>query len=82
MVKTWKTNGDEDRHVLKLIKEGKVTKTTTALDLKNTYPEKYGEFSSAVIRNHLNVLKKAKGIQRKLLFGYLQIFELVGCRKG
>lgn len=67
MVKQWKTGGAEDSFVLNEIRSGKITKKTSAKDLKDAYPEVFGEFNTGVIRNHLNVLKRAKGLLCKSL---------------
>jgi hypothetical protein len=67
MVKTWKQGGIEDDYVEDLIRQGRITKNSTAKDLKDGWPKMFGEFSSETIRNHLNVLKKAKGLMGELL---------------
>ena len=64
-VKTWTNGGDEDKYVIKLIKDGKVTKNTKPKDLVSNYPKMFGDFSSNVVRNHLNALKRSNGLYCK-----------------
>ncbi|KAJ6648088.1 hypothetical protein Bhyg_03313 [Pseudolycoriella hygida] len=62
MVATWKNDGEEDKFIVKLIKQGKVHKLTSPAFLKSTYPVVFGAFSLNVIRNHLNALKRNSGL--------------------
>jgi hypothetical protein len=68
MSKQWRSGGEEDKFVINLIKDGKVTKKTSAADLKSWHPTIFGEFNDQVVRNHLHVLKLAKGLLRKFSF--------------
>lgn len=58
----WKSNGKEDRFIEKLISKGKVDKNTVPGYLKKEYPQIFNGFSTAVIRNHLNDVKRRNGI--------------------
>lgn len=58
----WKHEGEQDKFIVKLIKDGKIHKDTKPAFLKATYPAVFGAFTINVIRNHLNVLKRAAGI--------------------
>lgn len=60
--KQWKKGGDEDKLIIKLIKQGKITASTKPAHLKADYPEQFGGFSSNVMRNHLNILKFSHGL--------------------
>lgn len=61
-MKQWKKGGDEDKFILKMIRQGKITATTKPAVLKAEYPQMFGGFSSNVMRNHLNILKFSNGL--------------------
>lgn len=61
-VKQWKKGGEEDKFILKLIRQGKITAQTKPNALKAEYPNIFGGFSSNVMRNHLNILKFSNGL--------------------
>lgn len=58
----WKNEGEQDKFIVKLIREGKIHKATKPAFLKATYPSVFGNFSLNVIRNHLNLLKRSSGL--------------------
>lgn len=60
--KNWRKNGEEDKHVMGLIKKGLINKDTTPMYLKKKFPEIYGAHSEQVIRNHLTDIKRDNGI--------------------
>lgn len=62
MNKQWKIGGNEDKTVISLIRNGRITKKTTFKELKKMNPEVFGEFTDHVVRNHLNTLKRARGL--------------------
>lgn len=61
----WKTGGDEDKFLQKLIKKGKITKSTKPASLKADYPLIFADFTPNVIRNHLTLVKRAHGMYCK-----------------
>ncbi len=61
-MKQWKKGGEEDKFILKMIRQGKITAQTKPSALKAEYPNVFGSFSSNVMRNHLNVLKFSNGL--------------------
>lgn len=63
--KHWKTDGEEDKFLKKLIQKGKVNKNTNARTLLSDYPAVFGTFSENVVRNHLNVAKRSSGLYCK-----------------
>jgi len=63
--KIWKQNGPEDKFLTKLIKDGRVSKNTTASLLKKQHPEIFSDFTCNVVRNHLNELKRVNGMYCK-----------------
>lgn len=71
--KQWKNGGDEDKFIEKLISQGRVNKFTKPSSLKKTYPNTFGAFTPNVIRNHLNILKRNKGLYRKYTITYFSI---------
>lgn len=62
----WKSDGKEDKFIQKLIKDGKINKFTKPHTLKINYPDIFDGFSSNVVRNHLNLLKRQNDIYCKL----------------
>lgn len=62
--KQWKCDGDEDRFIIALIRQGKVNKYTKPTSLKTDYPKMFEGFSVNVVRNHLNALKRNNGLHR------------------
>lgn len=58
----WTTDGTQDKFLEKLIREGKITKETSPGSIKNEYPRVFDNFTTAVIRNHLNHLKRRNGM--------------------
>lgn len=60
--KQWKSGGDEDKYIKKLIKQRKVTKFTKPPYLLSEHPSIFSGFSSNVIRNHLNEMKRKCGL--------------------
>lgn len=60
--KQWKTDGDEDKFIVKHIKSGKINKNTTPRALMNDFPAVFGSFSENVVRNHLNLAKRKNGL--------------------
>lgn len=73
MPKTWKTGGEEDKFIKKLIRSGKIHKYTKPTKLIHDHPDVFGGYSSNVVRNHLNSLKRANGLYRELLL----VFNIV-----
>ncbi len=71
MVKVWRTGGEEDKFLHKLNKQGKINKATTPTGIKKEFPHVFNDFSSNVIRNHLNDFKRRNGIYCK--FGFIII---------
>lgn len=69
--KTWKTNGPEDKFMIKLLKSGKITKNSKPNHIKKEYPQIFNDFSNEVIRNHLNELKRKHGIYCEYLNSFL-----------
>lgn len=65
VAKQWKADGEEDKKLDSLITKGKINKFTTPKELQKEYPDVFGTFSLQVMRNHLNVAKRAKGLYRK-----------------
>lgn len=63
--KQWKARGEEDKFVENLISKGKITKDTNAAALMKTYPKTFSGFTANVVRNHLNILKRSKGLYCK-----------------
>ncbi|KAJ6639314.1 hypothetical protein Bhyg_12058 [Pseudolycoriella hygida] len=47
---------------MKLIRQGKINQDTKPSTLMAEHPSVFGEFSSSVVRNHLNVLKMSYGL--------------------
>ncbi len=64
-VKQWRQGGEEDKFIEKKIKKGEINKHTPAKTLVQKWPGMFGSFSENVIRNHLNLVKRAKGLYRK-----------------
>lgn len=62
ITKQWKTDGEEDKFIQKLIKKGSINKYTTPKSLLTGYPAVFGNFSENVIRNHLNLAKRSSGV--------------------
>ncbi|KAJ6634577.1 hypothetical protein Bhyg_13151 [Pseudolycoriella hygida] len=60
--KQWKKNGEQDKFILKLMRNGKINKDTKPVTLQKDHPALFGDFSTNVIRNHLNMLKMSYGI--------------------
>ncbi|KAJ6639446.1 hypothetical protein Bhyg_12191 [Pseudolycoriella hygida] len=52
----------EDKFLLKLVKKGKINKSTKPASLKSEHPTVFGEFSTNVIRNHLALIKRSSGM--------------------
>lgn len=73
MGKVWKTGGEEDKFIEKLIRKKKINKFTKPITLKS-YPAAFGEFNANVVRNHLNLLKRSNGLYRKL-YNIFHIFS-------
>lgn len=65
VAKKWIAGGKEDKFILKLIKEGKITKYTNPNFLQKEFPKYFSEFTLQVIRNHLNELKRSNGLYCK-----------------
>lgn len=65
--KQWKTGGEEDKLLKKMIKQGKINKYTTPSSVQSKHPAVFGEFNPQVMRNHLNAVKRANGLFCKLL---------------
>lgn len=65
ILKQWKNGGEEDKFIIKLMKTGKINKYTKPLTIKKEYPHLFNEFSTCVVRNHLNDLKRNNGLYRK-----------------
>lgn len=63
--KQWKNGGEQDKFIVKLIKQGKIHKNTKPATLKADYPNLFAEFSPNVMRNHLNILKRSNGLYCK-----------------
>lgn len=61
----WKSGGEEDKTLTKLIKQGKVNKFTTPSNLKCEHPAIFGSFTTEVIRNHLNTAKRTNDLYCK-----------------
>lgn len=58
--KVWKQNGEEDRYIIEQIKEGRITKHTKPIELSSL--DLFKGYSSNVIRNHLNLMKRTHGL--------------------
>lgn len=63
--KQWKQDGEQDKFIKNLIKQGKINKFTKPSSLASDYPAVFGEFSPNVIRNHLNIVKRNCGLYCK-----------------
>lgn len=63
--KQWKTGGQEDKMIQKLIKKGKINKYTKPTTLQSDHPGMFGSFNAQVMRNHLNIAKRASGLMCK-----------------
>lgn len=61
----WKQDGDQDKFIIKLIKQGKIHKDTKPAFLKANHSAVFGDFNLNVIRNHLNALKRSNGLYCK-----------------
>lgn len=75
--KCWKSGGPEDKFIIKLIQKKEITKKTKPSFLKDNYPDRFGDFSLQVIRNHLNELKRTNGLYCKFLIGLLCLLFVV-----
>lgn len=64
----WKHDGEEDKFIEKLIKEGGINKFTKPATLLTRYPNVFGKFSVNVVRNHLNAMKRLHCKRAFLLF--------------
>lgn len=73
----WKGNGVQDKFLQKLIAAKKVNKNTTPSNLKKEYPHIFNNFSTAVVRNHLNELRRRHGLYRKLKTILLNVFTQI-----
>lgn len=60
--KMWKSYGEEDKFIENLILKGKINKHSTPSGLRKDYPHIFEDFSTSVIRNHLNELRKRYGV--------------------
>ncbi len=76
ILKIWNKNGPEDTLILKLIKNGKITKNTKPSDIQKEYPNMFKDFSLDVMRNHVNMLKRYGGVYRKYLLSIDKTFFL------
>lgn len=63
--KKWVRGGEEDQFIIMAIKEGKVTKYSKPAQIKKLNPTMFVGFSTNVIRNHLNELKRSNGLYCK-----------------
>lgn len=61
-LKQWKSGGIEDKFLEKLLKQGKVSKNSMPVEIKNEYPHVFKDYSLAVVRNHFNDFKRRNGI--------------------
>lgn len=64
-IKKWTTDGEEDKKLQSLISDGKINKYTKPADLQKDHPKIFGPFSLQVMRNHLNMAKRANGLYCK-----------------
>lgn len=65
--KQWKTGGEEDKLLKKLIRSGKINKYSKPCTVQNLHPEMFGGFNDQVMRNHLNIVKRSQGLFCKSL---------------
>ncbi|KAJ6642859.1 hypothetical protein Bhyg_07815 [Pseudolycoriella hygida] len=57
-----KKNVEQDKFIVKLMRNGKINKDTKPVTLQKDHPALFGDFSTNVIRNHLNMLKMSYGM--------------------
>lgn len=76
IMKQWKSDGEADKFLYKLIEQKKITRNTNPRTLTNDYPSIFGAFSENVVRNHLNIAKRATGLYREQLNCYLKLYSI------